>query len=82
MRALQRGLGTFGTLVVLALAGAAGWWVYKNVFEADTVSAPSCKSQLNSCLANCRKTTTEAPQAQACQDSCQRNLASCEAQKR
>jgi len=82
MNRLQRGLGTFGTLVILAIAGAAGYYIYKSVFEPESVSAPSCKSQLNSCLANCRKTTTEAPQAQACQESCQRDAAACEARKR
>jgi hypothetical protein len=82
MKTLQHGLGTFGVLVVLVIAGAGGWWVYKNVFEADTVSAPSCQSQLASCMANCRKTSTEAAQSQACQEGCRANLASCEAPKR
>jgi hypothetical protein len=81
MKRLQQGLGTLGTLVVLAIAGAAGWYIYKNVFEPESVSAPSCKSQLSSCMANCRKTTTEAPAAQACQDRCQREAASCEAKR-
>jgi hypothetical protein len=52
------------------------------VIEPESVSAPSCKSQLNSCMANCRKTTTEAPQAQACQEACQRDAAACETKKR
>ena len=82
MKAVQRGLGTFGTLVILVLAVAGGWWLYKNVFETDTVSPPSCQSQNASCIARCRKTTTEAPQAQACQEDCRRNLAACEAPKR
>lgn len=79
---LQRGLGTLGMLVVLVLAVGGGWWVYKNVFEPETVGAPSCRIQLNSCLANCRKTTTEAPQAQACQETCQSKLRACEAEKK
>jgi hypothetical protein len=81
MTRLQLGLGTFGALVVLAIAGAAGYYIYKSVFEPESVSAASCKSQLNSCIAKCRKTTSEAPQAQACQEDCQRNAASCEAKR-
>ena len=81
MKCLQRGLGTFGTLAILAIAGAAGYYIYKSVFEPETVSAPSCKSQLNSCITNCRKTSTEAPQAQACQEACQRDAAACEAKR-
>src|SRR6266446_6006752 len=47
---------------------AGGYYVYKYVVEPDTVAAASCKSQQNSCLVNCRKSTSEAPQAQACQE--------------
>jgi hypothetical protein len=82
MSNLQRGLGTFGTLVVLAIAAAGGYWVYKNVVEPETVSPPSCKQQLNSCIARCRKSSTEAPQTQACQEDCQRNAAGCDEKKR
>ena len=82
MKGLQRGLGAFGTLVILAIAGAAGYYIYKSVFEPESVSAPSCKSQLNSCMANCRKSTSEAPQAQACQEDCNRKAAACTEPKR
>ena len=81
MKGLQRGLGAFGTLVILAIAGAAGYYIYKSVFEPESVSAPSCKSQLNSCIANCRKTTTEAPATQACQEACQRDASACESKR-
>lgn len=77
MKSNQRGLGAFGSLVVLAIFVAGGYYAYKYVMEPDTVSAPSCKAQLNSCMANCRKTTSEAPQAQACQQDCNNKSASC-----
>jgi hypothetical protein len=65
------------TVIFLVIAGLGGWWVYKNVFEADTVSAPTCESQQASCMTNCRKSSTESAQIQACQDGCRRNFASC-----
>ena len=67
---------------MLVLFAVGGYYIYKYVIEPDSVSAVSCKSQLNSCMVSCRKTTTEAPQAQACQESCQRDAAACEARKR
>lgn len=80
MRRPQRGLGTFGTLVVLAILIAGGYYLYKNVLMAPD-APPSCKAALNSCIANCRKTNTEAPEVQACQTKCQQESDACE-QKR
>jgi hypothetical protein len=80
VRSAQRGLGTFGTLVVLAILIAGGYYLYKNVLMAPE-QPPSCRAALNSCVANCRKTNTEAPEVQACQAKCQRDADSCE-QKR
>ena len=80
MRRPQRGLGTFGTLVVLAILIAGGYYLYKNVLMAPD-APPSCKAALNSCIANCRKTNTEAPEVQACQTRCQQESDACE-QKR
>ena len=80
MRRPQRGLGTFGTLVVLAILIAGGYYLYKNVLMAPD-APPSCKAALNSCIANCRKTNTEAPEVQACQTKCQQDADTCE-QKR
>jgi hypothetical protein len=77
MRNHQRGLGAFGTGVVLVLFAAGGYYAYKYVMEPETVSAPSCNAQLNSCTVNCRKTTTEASQYQACQQDCNAKAASC-----
>jgi len=80
VRRPQRGLGTFGTLVVLAILIAGGYYLYKNVLMAPD-APPSCKAALNSCIANCRKTNTEAPEVQACQTKCQQESDACE-QKR
>ncbi|HET7363297.1 MAG TPA: hypothetical protein VFJ70_06960 [Burkholderiales bacterium] len=77
MRRPPRGLGAFGTLVVLAILIAAGYYLYKNVLIAPD-EPPSCKAALNSCIANCRKTNTEAPEVQACQTKCQRDADACE----
>jgi len=82
MRTRQRGLGAFGSVVVLALFVAGGYYAYKYAMEPDTVAAPSCKATLNSCTVNCRKTTTEAPQYQASQQECNARAASCEDAKR
>ena len=80
MHGPQRGLGLFGSLVVLAILIAGGYYLYKNVLMAPD-APPSCKAALNSCVANCRKTNTEAPEVQACQERCGRTAEECE-QKR
>ena len=82
MKTRQAGLGAFGSGVVLILFVAGGYYVYKYVVEPDTVAAASCKSQQNTCLVNCRKSTSEAPQAQACQEECNRRAAACTEPKR
>ena len=76
MRASQRGLSAFGLLVVLALAMAAGYYAYKGISGGD--DAPTCKGAFTACMQKCRRTTTEAPAAQACQEACQRDQAGCE----
>ena len=78
-RRRERG-GAFGTLVLLIAIGVAGYYAYKYWIEAE--EAPSCKAQLNRCLATCRKTASEAPQAQACQQTCQRDADACEKKDR
>ena len=74
MQAKQRG-GALGTLVILIALGVGGYYAY-TMFVAPS-EPPSCAAQLQSCMANCRKTTTEAPEAKACQDACQRGAAAC-----
>ena len=76
MRELQRGLGLFGLLIVLAVAVALGWYAYKALTGAG--EAPSCKEAFGHCMKTCRRTTTETPATQACQQGCQRDLAACE----
>jgi hypothetical protein len=76
MRGSQRGLGSFGMLIVLAVVGALGYYAYKAITSED--EAPSCRSASTACMQKCRRTTTEAPAAQACQESCQRDEAACE----
>ena len=74
MRTRQLG-GALGTTIVIALLIGGGYYAYT---EFVTPSAPpSCKAVLNSCLAKCRKSSTEAPAMQACQDACQRDAAAC-----
>jgi hypothetical protein len=62
--------------VVLIAIGVAGYYAYKYFVEAE--EQPSCKAQLNRCIANCRRTTSEAPQTQACQEGCERDAEACE----
>ena len=69
--------GAFGTVLILVLVAIGGYYVYKALFTQPT-EPPSCKAALNSCIANCRKTTTEAADAQACQERCNRDFAFCE----
>jgi hypothetical protein len=74
MRKQQAG-GALGTIIVIALLAAAGYYAY-TLFVAPS-EPPSCKATLNSCISQCRKTSTEAPALQACQESCQRDAAAC-----
>jgi hypothetical protein len=71
--------GALGTLVLLIAIGVAGYYAYKYFMESE--ETPSCKAQLNRCIANCRKSTTEASEAQACQRKCEQDADACE-QKR
>lgn len=72
----QRGLGLFGSLVILALAAAAGYYVYVGVFQ-DSSQAPSCKDAQQDCMKRCRRTSTDQASSAACQNECQRALDAC-----
>ena len=76
MRTPQRGLSSFGLLVVVAVAVAAGYYAYRSITGAE--EARSCKSAFSSCMQSCRRTTTEVQAALACQDACARDQAACE----
>jgi hypothetical protein len=76
MQTRQQG-GALGTLIVLMLLVAGGYYAYTEFFSTSPKTPPSCKQTLNSCIASCRKTSTEAPALQACQESCQRDAAAC-----
>ena len=82
MKGRQRGLSAFGAGVWLVVLAVGGYYGYKHFMEPETVSAPSGKAQLDSCISNCRKTKTEAPELQACQESCSAKAASCVEPKR
>lgn len=79
-RRWQSGLGTLGTLIVIALAAVAAYYVYLGVSGEDT--APTCKKELEHCMQRCRKTTTDTSAAQACQAGCRREAHLCEGLKR
>lgn len=75
MKRRQRG-GALGTLVLLIAIGVAGYYAYKYFIEAE--DAPSCKAQLNRCIAACRQNSTEAPQVEACQRKCEQDAEACQ----
>lgn len=79
-RGLQKGLGTLGSLIVIALAGVAAYYIYLGIFAEE--AAPSCKSELEKCMQRCRKTSSETSAAQACQKDCRREAHLCEGFKR
>jgi hypothetical protein len=76
----QRGLSLFGALIIVVIAVVAGYYAYQSVMGED--EAPSCNGALNACLKYCRRTTTEAPAAQSCQQACMRDADECNRQRR
>jgi hypothetical protein len=75
MKKTQLG-GALGTLIILALLVGGIYYAYTE-FVAAPQEPRSCKAKLNACSTSCRRTATEAPAMQACQESCQREAASC-----
>ena len=72
----QRGLGLFGTLVILVIAAVAGYYVYVGAFR-DASQAPSCKEAQQDCMKRCRRTSTDQVSSAACQAECQRAFDAC-----
>lgn len=75
MRRRQQG-GVLGTLIVIALLVAGIYYAYTE-FVARPQAPLSCKAKLNACSVNCRRTATEAPAMQSCQEACQQDAATC-----
>jgi len=76
----QRGLSLFGALVIVAIGVVALYYAYKGVTGED--ETPSCRSAHTDCLQYCRRTRTEAPASQSCQEGCQRDADECERRNR
>jgi hypothetical protein len=72
----QRGLGLFGVLLIVAIAAAALYYVYKGVTGEG--EEPSCRGTYTACQQNCRRTRTEVVALQNCQDFCRREADECE----
>lgn len=77
----QEGLGWFGFLIMLAIAVAVGYYAYKGIWDIED-RPPSCAGALNACIAQCRRTATEAPEEQRCQEACQRESDACKSAAR
>jgi hypothetical protein len=77
MRKRQAGLGWFGSLIVLALAVGAAYYLYQAMVVGD--ATPSCAAEQNECLQKCRRTSTDNASMQACQDGCRREAGVCAA---
>ena len=75
MRITQKGMSLLGVLVVLAILGAAGYYIYQAVMETDT--GPGCKDEWTFCMRYCRRTTTDDVSAQKCQHDCERAAEEC-----
>jgi hypothetical protein len=73
----QRG-DTLGTLVILIALAVIGYFVYQQFLGAESDKPPSCKAALNACSAGCRRTTSEAPDYQACLKACERQADACQ----
>ena len=60
------------TFIVLVVVALLGYYAYKTYTEPET-----CAEAYNHCIKTCRRTTSEAPQEQACQQACKRDQEAC-----
>ncbi|HZF20562.1 MAG TPA: hypothetical protein VE008_12755 [Burkholderiales bacterium] len=63
------------SLIVLVAAVALGYYAYKALTGAG--EPESCNEAFNHCMKTCRRTATEAPAAQACQEACKSDQTAC-----
>jgi hypothetical protein len=75
MKAAQRGLNSFGALLVIVVAVVAAYYVYQGVTGEDEV--PTCDTQFESCMKLCRRTSTDNDSMQACQKKCESDVEFC-----
>ena len=75
MRKRQYGMGWLGVLIVLGIVAGGGYYAYQAFTQGDDVA--DCPGTQNACLRNCRRTSTEAAAAEACQQACQREAEDC-----
>lgn len=75
MRWTQHGKGVFSTLVVLALAAAGAYYLYRTFSVED--AKPSCANLLEGCVQRCRSTTTDNNATEACQGKCEDDNKAC-----
>lgn len=64
-------------MIVLIALAVVGYYVYQQYLGKESEAPPSCKAALNACIANCRKTTSEAADNQACQQRCNAQARAC-----
>lgn len=62
-------------LIILLAAAAIGYYAYKALTGAG--EPETCNEAFNHCMKTCRRTTSEAPASQACQEACRRDQAAC-----
>lgn len=76
IKSRQRGLGAFGTLIVLALAVVAGYYLYMSLSGGD--DNPTCSTQFQSCMQACRRDQSDNSDMQACENKCESDRSTCE----